>query len=161
VLYRASFEIDARNTGGFGAAIGYADVPLDYYGGALENGGTACLQRCTAHVKVWTVLANFHMGGGLGFHQVLDIGLGGTFYRDFTRDGDGASLPPLHGDVDPTLMVGVGFGYGFSPRFAISLVQDAAYVLHQREGLTGSTRSYSQQYVTRLGVRYGVGSRAR
>jgi hypothetical protein len=158
VQYRASFEMDVNNTGGFGGAIGYSDVDLAYYGGDVD-GIPMCLGRCDAHVKVWTAIANFHMGGGTGFHQVLDIGLGATFYRDFTRDSDGASLPPLHGDTDASLMVGVGFGYGFSQRFGISLVQDAAYTLHQREGLSGDARSYSQQYITRIGVRYGLGNR--
>ena len=157
VQYRTSFEMDVRGTGGFGAAIGYSDVSLAYYGGELD--GTTMCGRCDAHVKVWTAMANFHMGGGTGFHQVIDIGLGATFYRDFTRDSDGASLPPLHGDTDASLMVGYGFGYGFTPRLAISLVQDAAYTLHQREGLSGDARSYSQQYVTRIGLRYGVGTR--
>jgi hypothetical protein len=38
-------------------------------------------------------------------------------------------------------------------------VQDAAYVLHQREGLGGGDDSSAWQRVTRIGLRYGIGSR--
>jgi hypothetical protein len=60
-----------------------------------------------------------------------------------------------------SLSVGYGFGWGFGPRMQVMLVQDAAYTLHQREGLSGRQNSSSQQYTTRLGLRVGLGTKAR
>lgn len=161
VQYRGSLEMDLNNgSGGLGVAIGFAHVPLTYRAGTV-TGPASCVGGCDAHVRMWTVMATFHMGGGVGFQQIFDLGAGATFYKDFQADDDGTQLPPLHGDVDVSIAAGYGFGYGFTPRLAIMLVQDAAYTLHQREGLTGSARSNSQQLTTRIGVRYGLGSRAR
>ena len=55
--------------------------------------------------------------------------------------------------------VGYGFGFPIGRTLQLTLVQDAAAVIHERTGLRGGQSSISQFYTTRLGVRYGLGSR--
>lgn len=157
IQYRGSIEMDVGNSGGVGMVVGLADAPLTY----RTEGVTECLGGCDAHAKIWTIMAGFHMGGGTGFHQIIDLSAGATIYRDFEADETGTPLPPESPDKDITLAIGYGFGWGFNERMQIMLVQDASYSLHQRDGLSGGQSSNSTQYITRLGLRVGLGSKAR
>jgi hypothetical protein len=152
--YRGTLEMDVGNFGAVGVVAGLADAPLIY-------AGSQCPAGCDAHAKIWTIMAGFHMGGGAGFHQIIDLSAGTTVYRDFTADDGGTSLEPESPDTDISLSVGYGFGWGFGNRMQLMLVQDAAYILHQREGLSGGQDSNSTQYITRLGLRIGLGNKAR
>ncbi len=162
--YRGSVEMDVGGAGAVGLAVGYANAPLSYFQPDQANPPPAddpCGFRCDAHAQVWQVMGSFHMGGGLGFHQVIDLSAGTTIYRDFRVDGSSAAIGPDSPDRDIALSVGYGFGYGLNRRVQIMLVQDAAYVMHQRTGLSGGDNSNTQQFTTRLGVRVGLGSKAR
>jgi hypothetical protein len=160
VQYRGSVEVDVGNSGAAGLAVGYADAPLTYF--QLEPTDVSdCEFRCDAHAQVWTVMGTFHMGGGIGFHQIIDISAGTTIYRDFRSDDLGSPLGPDSPDRDLSLSIGYGFGWGFGPRLQLMLVQDAAFTMHQRDGLGGGDNSSSQQYTTRLGARVGLGTKAR
>ena len=155
--YRGTLEMDVGNSGAVGLVLGLADAPLTYYGAQTLE----CVNGCDAHAKIWTIMAGFHMGGGTGFHQIIDLSAGTTIFRDFTTDGTDTPLPPDSPDKDITLAVGYGFGWGFGSRIQLMLVQDAAYSMHQRDGLSGRQNSNSTQYITRLGLRVGLGSKAR
>jgi hypothetical protein len=155
--YRGTIEMDVGNYGAVGLVAGLADAPLTYGSATAPE----CTNGCDAHAKIWTIMAGFHMGGGVGFHQIIDLSAGTTIYRDFTVDGTGTSLPPQSPDKDISLTVGYGAGWGFSNRMQLMLVQDAAYSVHQRDGLSGGQNSSSTQYVTRLGLRIGLGNKAR
>ncbi len=155
--YRGSVEMDVGNFGAVGLVAGLADAPLTY----VSNQVAECAGGCDAHAKLWTIAAGFHMGGGTGFHQIIDLSAGMLIYRDFTTDNGNVELPPESPDKDITLAIGYGFGWGFSNRMQLMLVQDAAYSMHQRDGLSGRQNSSSTQYITRLGLRIGVGSKAR
>jgi hypothetical protein len=155
--YRGSLEMDVGNYGAAGIVIGLADAPLTYYGDQVPE----CAGGCDAHAKIWSITAGLHVGGGTGFHQIIDLSAGTLIYRDFVSDNGDASLPPESPDKDITLAVGYGFGWGFNERLQLMLVQDAAYSLHQRDGLSGRQRSSSTQYITRLGLRVGLGSKPR
>ena len=157
IQYRGSLEKDVGNSGGVGIVIGLADAPLTYRSAAVPE----CSTGCDAHAKIWTIMGGFHMGGGIGFHQIIELSAGATIYRDFAADEGDVSLPPESPDKDISLSVGYGFGWGFSERMQLMLVQDASYSLHQRDGLSGGQSSNSTQYITRLGVRVGLGSRTR
>ena len=159
--YRGSAEFDVGNSGAFGLAVGYADAPLTYFQTSATATTADCLTRCDAHAQVWTVMGTFHMGGGVGFHQIIDISAGTTIYRDFRSDELGSPLGPESPDKDLSLSIGYGFGWGFGPRLQLMLVQDAAFTMHQRDGLSGGDNSSSQQYTTRLGARVGLGTKAR
>ena len=158
--YRGSAELDVGNGGAVGMAVGYADAPLTYFQTAAGT-DQSCFTSCDAHAKVWTVMGTFHMGGGQGFHQIIDLSAGTTIYRDFRVDGSNAQIGPASPDKDLSIAVGYGFGWGFNNRLQIMLVQDAAYTMHQRDGISGGQSSNSQQFTTRLGARFGLGSRAR
>lgn len=158
--YRGTLEMDVGNSGALGLAVGLADAPLTYDSYATIP-PAECGPACDAHVKIWTLLGTFHMGGGIGFHQIIDLSAGAIVYRDFTMDDGGTSLAPESPDTDISLSIGYGFGWGFSNRMQLMLVQDAAYVLHQRDDLSGGQDSNSTQYITRLGLRIGLGNKAR
>ena len=155
--YRGSVEMDIGNRGSVGLVVGLADAPLTYYGAQVPE----CSGGCDAHAKIWSLMAGLHIGGGQGFHQIIDISAGALVYRDFVSDNGDVTLPPESPDKDISLAVGYGFGWGFNERMQLMLVQDASYSLHQRDGLSGGQSSSSTQYITRLGLRVGLGSKAR
>jgi len=155
IQYRGTLEVGIRNQSAFGIAGTYARVPLDYVDRNAIIGGC---RPCDADATVWSALAFFRAGGGEGFHQVIELGIGATGYQDFESD-DGERLPPLEADMDITLSVGYGFGYGFGNRVSIFLVQAADQTLHQKGDPDNDGSSSVQHYVTRIGLRYGLGSR--
>jgi len=159
--YRGSAELGVGNSGAVGLAVGYANAPLTYYQLSPTATTVDCLDQCDAHAQVWTVMGTFHMGGGIGFHQIIDISAGTTIYRDFTTDDQNLAIGPPSPDRDISLSIGYGFGWGFGPRLQLMLVQDAAYTMHQRDGLSGGDSANSQQFTTRIGARVGLGSKAR
>jgi len=157
--YRASIEMPIANQSTIGIVGTYARVPFEYrLRSADAPPAEGACARCDAHLDVTSVALAFHAGGGLGLHQVIEAQAGVTRYSNLRADGGGA-LPPTSGDTDLSFAFGYGFGYAVSPRFQITLVQDFGFALHQRDGLGGGERSTVQQRMTRLGVRYGLGSR--
>ena len=159
--YRGSLEYTVARGNTVGVSATYARVPLTYRSfsdaGTPLPGGGICLD-CDAKADVTTIFGTFHGGGGAGFHQVIEIAGGAIMYRNFRTDDGGEELPPAK-DTDFAFAFGYGFGYTLNRTVQLNLVQDAVLTLHQREGLSGDNSSVSQQYVTRLGVRLGVGSR--
>lgn len=156
--YRGSLEYALERGASVGAVVSYARLPLTYFStsGTITPG---CGAGCDAHADLWSIMGVFHIGGGAGFHQVIDLAIGVTRYANFEAD-DGGTLPPEQ-DTDLALAVGYGFGYTLGDRLQVMLVQDFAVSLHQGEGLSGGTSRTPQQRTTRLGVRYGLGSRTR
>ncbi len=89
-----------------------------------------------------------HLSPGSGqFHTVLNVKAGATFY----------SFENGLSDTDFSYVLGYGFGYNFTPRFSIDIVQDQVNSLHQRDGLTASSDASSRTSVTRLVGRVGLG----
>lgn len=155
LVYRASIEQAMPNQGALGLTGTYARMPLRHTGDA------SCPDGCDAHGNIWQALASFQIGGGQGFHQVIQFTAGVTHYSNFTDDESGEPLAPLDGDNDFTIGVGYGFGYGFSSRTQLVLIQDFVTTLHQRHGLSGNTSNFVNQRTTRVGLRFGMGSRSR
>jgi hypothetical protein len=79
-----------------------------------------------------------------------------TRFENFRDDQTGARLAP-NADTDFTFSIGAGFGFAANSRLSFVLVQDLAYILHQSEGQRNNASNMASQYITRLGVRYGVG----
>lgn len=153
--YRASLERGISNQSAIGVVGTWApNAPLTYVNDAA---GTAS----DARASIRSIGAFFHAGGGLGLFQVLEVSVGVTNYGSFRRSDTGAPLPPVGGDTDFSFGIGYGFGYALSARSQIMLVQDAAQVLHQGDGLSGSARRNVAQYTTRVGLRIGAGQRRR
>ena len=161
VQYRVSLEAPMQYQTMLGLAVGFARVPLTYVPLQLIS-TSSCGASCDADATVTQLLATFHAGGGrstIGLFQVIELGAGATLYSGFRQRATGDRLPPTTVDPDFTIGIGYGFGYTISPEMQVTLVQDFALTLHQRENLTGGDNTLSQQYVTRVGLRMGLGAR--
>ncbi|MBA3340543.1 MAG: hypothetical protein H0T48_01775 [Gemmatimonadaceae bacterium] len=157
VQFRVAAEKAIQNQSSIGLAATYTHAPFTYHGSA---GGASCM-RCAAHLDLVSLGASFHVGGGLGLHQVLEASAGVAQYRNLRRDSDGADLAPTGGNIDPYFAFGYGFGYGFNPTMQLSVVQDIGIVLHERTGLNSDQSNTLRQRPIRVNFRYGLGSRSR
>lgn len=155
--YRLAVEKGFSRTGSVGATASYMHAPFTYIGAGGEN---SCA-RCAAHLDVLSLGASFHVGGGLGLHQVLEASAGAIQYRNLERDDDKTSLEPVDGNIDPYFTFGYGFGYTLNPETQISVVQDFGLAIHERKGLTSEDSNTLTQRTLRLNVRYGFGNRVR
>ena len=151
--FRASLEMALGRGASFGVAGTTARVPLTYVGGLLSG----CTQ-CDADANVSQLLGTFHIGGGTGFHQVIDLSAGVTLFSNF-RTTDGTRLDPAKTRSAFSFGLGYGFGYSLSPRFSIMVLQDYGLVIHKR--VSGDPNNTAQQSALRIGARYGMGSRRR
>ena len=155
--YRLAVEKAFRGSASIGATGTYMHAPFTYLG----PGGSNSCTRCGAHLDVISLGASFHVGGGLGLHQVLEASAGAIQYRNLSRDDDGTKLEPLNGNVDPYFTFGYGFGYTLNPSMQISVVQDFGLAIHERKGLTSEDSNTLTQRTLRLNFRYGFGNRVR
>lgn len=156
--YRATLEKAIQNESSFGILATYANVPFTYRSGATT--GTNTCSTCAAHLNMFGLHGQFHAGGGLGFHQVIQVAAGVTAYRNLRQDTGGGALAPVGGAVDPSFVLGYGFGYGFSPNAELTLIQDYGLILHENTGLPSGTSNTNTIRSTRFGIRYGFGSRS-
>ena len=149
--WRATLEVPSGTGASFGVSGSMARVPLIY------SGNCSLLTNCDAHANISQIFGLVHLGGTVGFHQVIDIGAGATLFSNFREDGTGTRLGTGKTTSDFTFAIGYGFGYGFSPRTSMMVVQDYGLIIHRRQ--SGSTNNTAQQAVTRLGIRVGLGER--
>lgn len=157
VQYRAGLEKSIQNQTSIGIAVSYMNMPFTYYGNAL-GGANSCTQ-CDAHMKFYNAAITLHVGGGNGFHQVLEASAGVNNYRDFRRDSDGLALEPIEGNIDPAFTFGYGFGFNFSPSQEVFVIQDYGIALHERDGLQNNQSNTLTMRTTRIGYRMGFGKR--
>jgi len=158
--YRASLEKTIQNQSSFGIVGTYVRVPFIYRSSTATSprapGGARCAS-CDAHLNMMTLAGTFHIGGGTGFHQVIDLSAGVAAYRDLKRDDDGSALAPANGNIDPIFSAGYGFGYGLSQTTQINLVQDYSIALHEKKGLSNGVSNTNTVRALRVSVRYGFG----
>lgn len=157
VQYRATIEKTVQRGSTIGMSGSFARVPLTY----VPLTGVApveCDPSCDADATVTQLFATFHAGAGgiIGFHQVIDLGVGATGYSSFRARNAGTKLPPTTLDADLTISIGYGFGYSLSPDMQVDLVQEYVLSMHQRTGLAGGEGTLGRHYTTRLGVRFGL-----
>ncbi|HEX2722203.1 MAG TPA: hypothetical protein VHM24_04750 [Gemmatimonadaceae bacterium] len=155
--FRASLEKSISNTASIGATGTYVHLPFTYVG----TGASASCTRCASHLDVVSFAASFHVGGGIGLHQVLEASAGVMQYRNLRRDDGGRDLEPTRGNIDPYFTFGYGFGYAFNPALHVSVVQDLGLGLHERSGLTSEQSNTLRQRTIRVNLRYGFGDRSR
>ena len=151
--YRLSAEKAVGRTASIGLTGTYVHAPFTYIGPACSS--------CAAHLDVATLGASFHVGGGIGLHQVIEASAGALQYRNLKRDSDGTRLPPTDGNVDPYFTFGYGFGYSLNPSMQVSVVQEFGLAIHERTGLTSEDSNTLTQRTLRLNFRYGFGNRLR
>jgi hypothetical protein len=158
--YRATLEQGLQGGGAVGLAATFARTPLRYEPyDATGPAAADCLGACEAHADIWSALAMFRIGGGAGFHQVIELSAGAVGYSNFRRDDDGAKLVPSS-DIDFLFAVGYGFGWTFADgRTQLVFVADGAEAVHQRERLPNDVSTMSTQITYRVGLRYGLGTR--
>lgn len=161
--YRGSIEKAIQNQSSIGMVGSFVRVPFTYSssGTIIPTGGATTCVQCAAHLEMMSVAGQFHAGGGTGIHQVLEIALGATAYRNLKRDSDGASLAPKGGNIDGSFTLAYGFGYGLSSTTEITLVQDYGLILHENTGLKSGSSNTNTVRSTRIGLRYGFGARRR
>ena len=155
VSFRASLERAVGSGASLGLVATYGRFPLTY--DSFGTGPSACAGGCDADADVITAQALFHIGGGLGLHQVIELQAGVTNYRNF-QASDGSTLPP-ESDTDFSVAAAYGIGFGLSRALSLSLVQEFGAAMHGRDGLpTGVGSSWSRTNVLRASLRYGVGT---
>ena len=152
--YRASLEKGMNNGSSFGIAGSWAHVPFLY-----SSTGLVGCSNCDAHLDLMTLVATFHSGSGLGFHQLLEVNGGIVAYRNLKQDSDGARLAPSGGNIDPLFSFGYGFGYGLSDRTNLDFISDYTIGIHERKGLSNGASNTNSMPSLRLALRMGFGSR--
>ncbi len=160
--YRGSIEKGGNNGSSFGLAGSWSHVPFLYSSTGVvppATGGAQCLNTasCDAHLDLMTLVATFHSGAGIGFHQVLELNGGVVAYRNLKRDSDGAKLAPSGGNIDPLFALGYGFGYGLSDRTNLDLLWDYSFALHERTALSNGTSNTNSMPGVRVSLRMGFG----
>lgn len=151
--WRATLEMPVGSAATLGLAGTMAKLPMIYRGSVV---GTRTCGACDADGNVSQLLANFRIGGGSGFHQVIDLSAGYTFFHNF-RATDGSPLGSEKAIKDFTFALGYGFGYNFTSRAQLIIVQDLGLLIHERQ--SGNVENIVQQRVTRIGGRFALGSR--
>lgn len=149
VQFRGTLERDFRPGTSLGVAVTYARAPVTY-------DGPDC-SVCDADVALWQALALFRMGGGgIGLHQVIEIGAGVSGFSNFQQRGGGRLAPATV--IDPTVSIGYGLGYSFSPNTQFMLVQEVGLMVHRRGNRpAGDESNLPSTYATRIGLRFGLG----
>lgn len=151
--FRASLDMPLGRGATIGVAGTTAKVPLRYDGGLLSG-----CNGCDADANVSQIFANLHIAGGSGLHQVIDVNAGMSLFSNFRRT-TGEKLDPAKMVTAFAFNIGYGFGYSVSPRFQLMLLQDWGLVIHKR--MAGQTDNTANQRTTRIGARYGLGSKRR
>lgn len=161
--YRGSLEKGWNNGSSFGIAGSYARLPFVYSSDLaipLPSGasGARCAPGCDAHLDMMTLVATFHAGAGIGFHQVLELNGGAVFFENLKRDSDGAKLAGS-GNIDPLVAANYGFGWGFSDRTSLDLTWVYALAIHERRNQSNRVSSTSVMPGLRVTLRMGFGAR--
>lgn len=159
--YRVTLERALRGGMSWGLAGTYVRAPIQYrsFASIPELDGETCA-ACDAEVDVMSLYALFHAGGGAGFHQVIEAGVGVTSYQNFKRESDGAKLAPTSAERDFGFIFAYGFGYTLSPRSAVNLVQEYGFNLHESRGTSSGASNAMRFGNTRLSFRLGLGGSA-
>jgi len=166
IAYRGSIEKGGTNGSSFGVAGSWSHVPFLYSAPVFvplaAGGGVRCQSgsSCNAHLDLMTLVATFHSGGGIGFHQVLELNGGVVGYSNLKRDSDGAKLAPTGQNIDPLFALGYGFGYGLSDRTNLDVISDYSFAIHERTDLSNGTSNTNSMPGIRVSLRMGFGGGA-
>jgi hypothetical protein len=159
--YRLTLERAIRGGMSYGLVGTFVRAPIQYRTFTLvpDLDGETCT-TCDADVDIMSLYALFHAGGGTGFHQVIEAGVGVTSYQNFKRESDGAKLAPTSAERDFGFVFAYGFGYTLSPRSAVNLVQEYGFNLHESRGAPSGGSNTMRFGNTRLSFRVGLGGNA-
>lgn len=150
-LLRGTIEREVAPRLAVGLAFSYSRLPLTY--NALGATTGPCV-RCAADATVSSWGALVRHGGGPGIHRIIEVFAGAIRYGNFTEAATGTTLAPSS-NTDFAFGAGYGFGVSISQDWQVTLVQDAAYAIHERSTLSQAGGRVSRHYSTRLGLRVG------
>lgn len=147
--WRASLEFPMGFGGGttVGVVGTMMKMPLIY-------SGPSC-SRCDADATISQLFGALRMGGGQGFHQVIDLAAGTTMFSNFRESTNGTQLGNNKITQNFTFAIAYGFGYGLSQRAQIFFTQE--YALQILKRVPGSADNTARQTTLRFGGRYGLG----
>jgi hypothetical protein len=160
--YRGSLEKALDEFTTFGVTGGYGKVNLtmsSIAAGANAKLPSACQVSCAAQSEMWTGMAQFHTGGGEGFHTLFEGSAGAMSWRKFTTRADGMAIPGIKSTFDLTGTLGPGFGYALSRSVVVSLVQDFGIGFHTKTDLPEGTSRTWRVRNTRAALRLKFGGR--
>lgn len=149
-MLRGSVEREIAQRVYVGVAFNYARLPLTY----ASTGASSTCARCAADATVSSYGGTVRLGGGPGFHQVIELFLGALRYGNFEQKAPQGPLSPSS-NTDFAFGAGYGFGYSLSSDWEVLLVQDAVNALHERSTSAQAGGRLARHYTTRLGVRVG------
>jgi len=154
--WRGSLEMPLGYGGGttVGVVGTISKMPLIYRGTGLT--ANSCL-NCDADATVSQIFGLLRMGGGTGFHQVIDLSAGETMFSNFRTTNGGTKLGTGKLKQNFTFAIAYGFGYGLSPRAQVFFTQEYAIQILPRQA--GNANNYAQQTTLRFGGRYGLGGK--
>jgi hypothetical protein len=149
--FRGTLEREFRRGTSFGVAGTLARAPLTY-------NGPEC--QCDADVTLWEVLGLLRLGGGgIGFHQVIELAAGVTGFSNLSRRTGTGSIGG-GSVIDPTFKIGYGLGFPLARNTEFTLVQEVGLMLHERgDRAAGDESNVPRTWSTRVGIRYGLGTR--
>lgn len=148
---RGTVEREVASRVAVGVAFTYARLPLTY---ASLGTGTTCAAQCAADATLTSYGGLVRIGGGPGFHQVIELFMGAVRYGNFERASPRETLPP-ESNTDFAFGAGYGFGYSLASDWQVVLMQDATYAMHERSTLPQGGGRVARNYMTRLGLRVG------
>jgi len=152
-----SLEKNIQSGSSLGIRANFSRAPLTYTSSSFDNFGTFCSSSCDADANVTSVQGLFHYGTGRGFHQVIELALGATAFSNFTaRDGQGP-IGPNSPDLDLSFGLGYGFGWGLSSTTDLEIVEELGADYHPSSNLAASANTLPRLYVTKIGLRLGLG----
>jgi hypothetical protein len=149
--FRGTLEREFQRGTSVGIAGTLARAPLTYYGAECE---------CDADLTLWQVLGLFRLGGGgIGFHQVIELAAGVTGFSNLSRR-TGAGSIGAGTAIDPTFKIGYGLGFPLARNTEFTLVQEVGLMLHKRgDRAAGDESNVPRTWSTRVGIRQGLGTR--
>lgn len=147
--WRASLEYPIGRGATIGGTASTARVPLTY------QSQTVCFSGCDADANVSQYMAQLHLGGGTGIQQAIDVAAGITSFTNFRSADTGTRLAPMKAVSNFSFAVSYGLAIPLRPNFHVTLNQDYGQIVGKR--MPGQSRNTTEQSVTRLGVRVGLG----
>ena len=149
------YRVTIERSIGAGSTLGVA-VLLSSPGLIVRTtaASSACEFGCDASSQMQSIALTYRASGvGEGTHSIFQLDGGVVRVTDIAKVSDGSAIPPNSRTV-PFATAAYGLAYATSSRFQIEIVQEYRY-LFAGSGI----RDVSQQAITRIGLRIGLGVR--
>lgn len=149
------YRLTVERSIGAGSTLGVA-VLLASPGLTVRSttAGSACATGCDASSQMQSLALAYRASGvGEGTHSVFQLDGGVARVTDIARVSDGLAVAPNSRTI-PFASMGYGLAYAPSSRFQIEILQEYRFLF-----AGGGLRDASQQTITRIALRIGLGVR--